>query len=117
MNLMVRIESLGLRLTPQSLSLSLSSSTPATPKINEITKPSSGSSMPAFQPPTSAVKSNLDLGQTPKQTATELGEDSGISGPVGKELQGLRAIISQQTEQITALQKTVESLVTALSKK
>lgn len=91
----------------------ISTATPATPKIADKAPP----------------KEEVDPGLTSKSTATKLedegspmptsannGHEEGNIASLEREMKNMKAILAGQTRQIAGLQKTVETLVQALSR-
>lgn len=85
----------------------VSSATPATPKVAD---------------PAPEVE-KVDPGLASKSTATKLEEDSPVEidikgdaslASLEREMKNMKTVMAQQTQQIAGLQKTVETLVTAL---
>ena len=105
---------------------SVSSSTPATPKIAEIQAPEEEDHAGTSR--SIAIKSDdaIDAELTSKSTANRLdaelpapsgGQDAAGIASLEREMKNMKTVIAQQTRQLASLQKTVETLVSALQNK
>ena len=116
---------------------SVSASTPATPKSDQAatsklttTEPDEEiDSQVTSEPPAQKSADEVDASLTSKSTASKLTEDAPTSpaegapqgeagiGSLEREMRNMKTIMAQQTRQIAGLQKSVETLVTALREK
>lgn len=106
---------------------SVSTSTPATPKVAEALPPKEDVDSGLTSKSTAEkLEDEVDAGLTSKSTASKLDETpvsaTPTSGPtesasiasLEREMRNMKGVIAQQTRQLASLQKTVETLVNAL---
>lgn len=106
---------------------SVSSETPAMPKVEDALPPKDEVDSGLTSRPTAEeLDDDVDSGLKSKSTANRL-EDETQSSPVNtidtnnvaaleREMRNMKTVIAQQTRQLVSLQKTVETLVSALKK-
>lgn len=106
---------------------SVSTSTPATPKVQESVIPEDKIDPGTTSKSTAAkledeAEADIEPATRSKSTATQLneetttGQEASSIASLEREMRNMKTVIAQQTRQLASLQKTVETLVSALKK-